>query len=220
MVRASNPSAATCGKRKLIPSSVERRGSIGRCCHASVRGCVACFSRISKAIGIVRQLAAPMPRAMVRKALCEAFSVFCMLVLLRQGSVVKKSPSQLQLSHRVTLSEAKGLSRSAERSFASLRMTGLTLSVGEELSRSFEPCLKVSICCILKYVLLIRRSKVAGASQDCVPYIFISYSQEDRDLYALDALHGTLIWRYPIRSSLISPPAVVVNVRDVYSHDT
>src|SRR5258708_35326299 len=61
--------------------------------------------------------------------------------LLRQGSVVKKSPSQLQPSHRVTLSEAKGLSRSAESSFASLRMTGLTLSVGEELSRSFEPCL-------------------------------------------------------------------------------
>ena len=61
--------------------------------------------------------------------------------LLRQGSVVKKSPSPLEPSHRVTLSEAKGLSRSAERSFASLRMTGLTLSVGEELSRSFEPCL-------------------------------------------------------------------------------
>src|SRR5258706_14968388 len=60
---------------------------------------------------------------------------------IRQGSVVKKSPSRLQLSHRVTLSEAKGLSRSAERSFASLRMTGLTLSVGEELSLSFEPCL-------------------------------------------------------------------------------
>src|SRR5258707_5206691 len=61
--------------------------------------------------------------------------------LLRQGSVVKKSLSQLQPSHRVTLSEAKGLSRSAESSFASLRMTGLTLSIGEELSRSFEPCL-------------------------------------------------------------------------------
>ncbi|SRR5258706_3916765 len=61
--------------------------------------------------------------------------------LLRHGSVVKKSPYQLEQSHRVTLSEAKGLSRSAERSFASLRMTGLTLSVGEELSRSFEPCL-------------------------------------------------------------------------------
>src|SRR5260221_14231973 len=64
------------------------------------------------------------------------------IVHVRQGSVVKKSPSPLQPSHRVTLSEAKGLSRSAERSFASLRMTGLTLSVGEELSRSFEPCLK------------------------------------------------------------------------------
>src|SRR5258706_10114638 len=61
----------------------------------------------------------------------------------RQGSVVKKSLSQLQPSHRVTLSEAKDLSRSAESSFASLRMTGLTLSVGEELSRSFEPCLRV-----------------------------------------------------------------------------
>jgi hypothetical protein len=63
------------------------------------------------------------------------------IIVFRQGSVVKKSPYQLEQSHRVTLSEAKGLSRSAERSFASLRMTGLTLSVGEELSRSFEPCL-------------------------------------------------------------------------------
>src|SRR5258707_3341498 len=61
--------------------------------------------------------------------------------LLRHGSVVKKSPYQLEQSHRVTLSEARGLSRSAESSFASLRMKGLTLSVGEELSRSFEPCL-------------------------------------------------------------------------------
>ncbi len=60
---------------------------------------------------------------------------------------------------------------------------------------------------------------MAGASQDCVPHIFISYSQEDRDLYALDALHGTLIWRYPISSSLISPPAVVDNVLYVYSDD-
>jgi hypothetical protein len=42
----------------------------------------------------------------------------------------------------VTLSEAKGLSRSAARSFASLRMTELDLAVDEELSRSFEPCLK------------------------------------------------------------------------------
>src|SRR5258706_6006104 len=63
----------------------------------------------------------------------------------RQGSVVKKSPSPLQPSHRVTLSEAKGLSRVAERSFASLRMTGLTLSGDEELSRSFEPCLNKRI---------------------------------------------------------------------------
>src|SRR6266568_481968 len=81
-VRASNPSAATCGKRKLIPSSVERRGSIGRCCHASVRGCVACFNRTSSAIGTVRKLTAPTPRAMFRRVFREAFSVFCMPVLL------------------------------------------------------------------------------------------------------------------------------------------
>ncbi len=43
---------------------------------------------------------------------------------------------------RVTLSEAKGLSRSAARSFASLRVTGLDLSVDKELSSAFEPCLK------------------------------------------------------------------------------
>src|SRR5713226_2970960 len=43
-------------------------------------------------------------------------------------------------SPRVTLSEAKGLSRSAERSFAALRMTGLDLAVAAELSSAFEPC--------------------------------------------------------------------------------
>src|SRR2546430_7739265 len=64
-----------------MPSSVERRGSIGRYFHASVRGCVACFSRTSSASGTVRRLAAPTPRAIVRKVLCAAFSVFCMLVL-------------------------------------------------------------------------------------------------------------------------------------------
>src|SRR5690349_16828385 len=61
--------------------------------------------------------------------------------LVRQSSVVKKSPSPVHPSHRVTRSEAKGRSRSAESSFAKRRMTGLTLSVGEDLSRSFEPCL-------------------------------------------------------------------------------
>ena len=60
---------------------------------------------------------------------------------LRQGSIVKKSPCQVEQSHSVTLSEAKGLSRSAARSFASLRMTGLDLAGGEELSSAFEPCL-------------------------------------------------------------------------------
>ncbi len=34
--------------------------------------------------------------------------------------MVKKSPSQLQLSHRVTLSEAKGLSRSADEGSVAL----------------------------------------------------------------------------------------------------
>src|SRR6266446_6777829 len=44
----------------------------------------------------------------------------------------------------VTLSEAKGLSRSAARSFASLRMTELDLAVGEKLSSAFEPCLTLN----------------------------------------------------------------------------
>ncbi len=57
-------------------------------------------------------------------------------------------------SGAVTLSAAKGLARWAERCFpfATLRasapalsMTGLDLSVGEELSRAFEPCLKLII---------------------------------------------------------------------------
>jgi hypothetical protein len=45
----------------------------------------------------------------------------------------------------VTLSAAKGLSRWAQRCFAALSMTGLDLSVEEERSRSFEPCLKFII---------------------------------------------------------------------------
>ena len=64
------------------------------------------------------------------------------VVLLRQGSIVKKSPCQFEQSHRVTLSpfaslrvnSAKGLSRAAARSFAALRMTGLDPAVDEELS--------------------------------------------------------------------------------------
>ena len=43
------------------------------------------------------------------------------------------------------LSEAKHLCAQRDRSFAALRMTGLDLSVDEELSRSFEPCR--SQCC-------------------------------------------------------------------------
>ena len=62
---------------------------------------------------------------------------------LRQGSIVKKSPCQVEQSHSVTLSEAKGLSRSAARSFAALRMTGLDLAGAEELSSAFEPCLMI-----------------------------------------------------------------------------
>ena len=47
-------------------------------------------------------------------------------------------------SHPVSrLRAAKGLSRAAARSFASLRMTGLDLAAGEALSSSFEPCLTV-----------------------------------------------------------------------------
>src|SRR5438034_4279190 len=41
----------------------------------------------------------------------------------------------------LSVNSAKGLSRSAQRCFATLSMTGLCLSVGEELSSSFEPCL-------------------------------------------------------------------------------
>ena len=41
----------------------------------------------------------------------------------------------------VTLSAAKGLARRTQRYFAALRMTGLDLAGGEELSRSCEPCL-------------------------------------------------------------------------------
>src|SRR5439155_16567707 len=43
------------------------------------------------------------------------------------------------------LREAKGLSRPAARSFASLRMTGLDLAGGVDLSSSFEPCLVMYI---------------------------------------------------------------------------
>src|SRR5438105_14040884 len=42
------------------------------------------------------------------------------------------------------LSEAKHLSRWAHRCFASLSMTALDLSVAEELSSPFEPCLNFS----------------------------------------------------------------------------
>src|SRR5260370_35067076 len=49
----------------------------------------------------------------------------------------------------VTLSEAKGLSRAAARSFAALRMTGLDLAVDEELSRAFEPCLREELFLLL-----------------------------------------------------------------------
>jgi hypothetical protein len=41
----------------------------------------------------------------------------------------------------LSVHSAKGLSRSATRCFAALSMTGLDLSVDEELSSSFEPCL-------------------------------------------------------------------------------
>src|SRR5947209_5689017 len=61
--------------------------------------------------------------------------------MFRQGSKVKKSPRQLEHSHHVTLSAAKGLSPSVARCFATLSMTGLDLAGEEELSRSFEPCL-------------------------------------------------------------------------------
>ena len=62
--------------------------------------------------------------------------------LLRQGSMVKKSPWPFEQSHRVTLRCAQGLARWAQRCFAALSMTGLDRSVNEELSSACEPCLK------------------------------------------------------------------------------
>src|SRR5947208_16143967 len=44
--------------------------------------------------------------------------------LIRQGSIWTNRTRQFDQPHNVTLSEAKGLSRSAARSFAALRMTG------------------------------------------------------------------------------------------------
>ena len=53
----------------------------------------------------------------------------------------------------VTLSAAKGLARRTQRSFAEfplseahgLRMTGLDVAGGEDLSRSFEPCVSSNV---------------------------------------------------------------------------
>src|SRR6266480_3492613 len=64
-----------------MPRSVERRDSMGKYCHASVRGWVARFSRTSNASGTIRKLAVPTARVMVRKVFHEVFSVFCILVL-------------------------------------------------------------------------------------------------------------------------------------------
>ena len=59
--------------------------------------------------------------------------------------MVKNNPRRFDSSHHVTLSAAKGLSRSAARCFAALSMTGLDLSLEQELSSSLEPCLKLMI---------------------------------------------------------------------------
>src|SRR6266852_4543051 len=45
----------------------------------------------------------------------------------------------------LSVNSAKGLSRWAARCFAALSMTGLELSIDEELSSSFEPCLNFLI---------------------------------------------------------------------------
>jgi len=47
----------------------------------------------------------------------------------------------LSLFASLRVNSARGLLRAAARCFAALSMTGLDLSGGEELSRSFEPCL-------------------------------------------------------------------------------
>src|SRR5260370_65306 len=72
---------------------------------------------------------------------CSFFLVFYHLPpVCKKMKRTPKRPRYLEIMP-VTLSAAKGLSRAAARSFAALRMTGLDLAGGEELSRAFEPCL-------------------------------------------------------------------------------
>jgi hypothetical protein len=52
-------------------------------------------------------------------------------------------PVTLSTFASLSVNSAKGLARRTKRSFAALRMTGLDLAVGEELSSAFEPCLNV-----------------------------------------------------------------------------
>ena len=61
------------------------------------------------------------------------------------------------------LRAAKGLSRLVARCFASLSMTGLDLAVGEELSRSFEPCLSVK-----RVMVREKRSKESSTQKGAV----------------------------------------------------
>src|SRR6266496_5372654 len=65
--------------------------------------------------------------------------------------------------HTQALSEAKGLSRSAARCFAALSMTGLDLSVDEELSSSFEPCLRIAH--VYKISVLWQSTEAQGAGK-------------------------------------------------------
>jgi hypothetical protein len=52
----SNPSASTCGGRKLIPRCVERRGSIGTSRHRSVSGREARLTWTSEMVGTVQMI--------------------------------------------------------------------------------------------------------------------------------------------------------------------
>jgi hypothetical protein len=92
-------------------------------------------------------------------------------------NVHEQSPRvTLSPSLRSRVNSAKGLSRLAARSFAALRMTGLGLSVGEELSRSFEPCLtqqslqsRCSFCSATCLLHLFPRISIQRGARDVMP---------------------------------------------------
>ena len=76
--------------------------------------------------------------------LCKSRSVSCASSEARLQGDRKGRPIDINLSDLPMLSFAslRIWLDGAARSFAALRMTGLGLAVGEELSRAFEPCLR------------------------------------------------------------------------------